>query len=401
MTILRSISIADGPNLDAFARLRVSEPRLLLDLKRVGSTPDTLATNAVSGSGAVAYSADRASTRLTVGTAVGTAIRQTKARAIYQPGKSLLTLATFVASANTANFRFRVGYFDANNGIFFERAGSALAIVMRSKASGSVVDTSIAQASWNLDKLDGTGKSALTLDVTKTNIVIVDLEWLGVGRVRVGFVINGIPVYCHEFLNANNQTTVYMSNPNLPVRWEAEATGTMGASGYLDAICCMVSSEGGYDINGVTASTDTGATANAIAATSFEEVLALRIKSSFAEFSTAFLTAVASLCTTSSNGYRIRVVLNPTETGAGTWSDVNADSIMEKNTTRTVTEDTGLQLGTDYVSGDGNSSDLDLRPVLTMGQTLAGVGDVLSIQIRSFSGQSEDFRASASWREVY
>jgi hypothetical protein len=394
------VQYGDSPNLDAFARLRVSAPTLLLDLKRVGSTPDLLATNAVAGSGAITYSSDRASTNLTVGAAAGSAIRQTKSRSIYQPGKSLLLFQTFILAAAQANLRQRAGYFDPKNGVFFELTGSTLNMVRRSYVSGAAVDTAVAQANWNMDKLNGTGASGKTLDITKPQILIADFEWLGVGRVRIGFVLDGIPVYCHEFLNANaSLTSVYMSNPNLPVRWECEATAGITGTASLEAICASVNSEGGYDITGVTASTDTGGSANAIASGATEEILAIRMQSSFTEFATAFIQALTTINTTS-GPFRWRLVQNPTQTGAGTWTAV-ASSVMEKNTTRTITPDTGVIVDEGYVTAQVNAAQVQSRPVLTFGTTLAGVTDVFSLQILNLSGQSEDFYGSLTWREIY
>jgi hypothetical protein len=395
-----SIIFPDSANMDAFSRFRVSQPTLLLDVKRVGGTPDLFLTTSVSGTGAIAYDANRASNTLTVGPAVGTAIRQSKARAVYQPGKSLLVLMTFVMAPAQSGLRQRVGYFDAKNGVFIEQHGTTISVVRRTYVSGSAVDTKVARADWTIDQMGGVGVSHKTLDLTKPQILVMDFEWLGVGRVRIGFVIDGQICYFHQFLNANAElTSVYMSNPNLPVRWEAEATSSITGTAALEAICASVNSEGGYDITGVTSSADTGTTANAIAAGGFEELLAVRIQSGFTEFSTAFMQQLSVLNTTTA-AFRWRLVLNPTVTGAGSWSNV-ANSIMEQNTTRTVTEDTGTTVSAGYVSANANAVEQQARPVLTLGTTLAGVADVYSLQVHSLSVQSEDFYGSLTWREIY
>jgi hypothetical protein len=398
---LATVAYGDGPNLDAFARLRVSQPTLLLDSKQVGGTPDLLATTSVSGSGAVAYQIDRASTYLTVGAAAGTAIRQTKSRAIYQPGKSLLGFITFVMPAAQTNLRGRVGYFDGKNGIFLQRDGSTLSIVTRSYVSGAAVDTVVTQANWNRDKLNGSGPSGYTLDVTKANILMLDLEWLGVGRVRAFMVINGIPVWFHEFDNANNLTSVYMSNPNLPMRWELEATGAITGTATMEAICASMNSEGGYEITGVTASVDMGSTVESVPGNGFEELLAIRMRSSFTEFATAFLQR-GSVLAASASSFLWRIVLNPTETAAGTWVNVNTgSSIMEYNLGRTVTENTGLLIACGYTATASNQASVDDRPVLTLGTTLAGVTDVLSLQVRNLAAGNEDYLGSLTWREIF
>jgi hypothetical protein len=159
-----------------------------------------------------------------------------------------------------------------------------------------------------------------------------------------------------------------------------------------------VSSEGGYEINGITSSASSGVTANAIASGATEEILAIRMQSAFTEYATAFVNRLSAINTTS-GPFRWRLVLNPTETGAGTWSNVTS-SIMEQNTTRTVTANTGVVLDSGYVAATVNSVEIDSRPVLTMGTTLAGVTDIISLQIANIGNQSEDFFASMTWREV-
>jgi hypothetical protein len=400
-----AMTFADSANLDAFARLRVSQPTLLLDSKQVGGTPDLLATTSATGVGAGAsYSINRASTLMTVGPAAGKVIRQTKARAIYQPGKSLLLFQTFVMNGPQANLRSRVGYFDDKNGVFFQRDGTALSFVIRSYVTGAAVDTVIPQANWNGDKLlDGTGPSGHTLNASKANILAADLEWLGVGRVRFYFVIDGIPVLAHEVDNANNLDCVYMSNPNLPIRWEVEAKdGGIAEAATLESICGSMNSEGGYDITGITASTDMGSTAKSIPQNDYAEVIAIRLRAGFTDYATAFIQ-LASILTSTTSNFRWRIVLNPTETSAGTWSNVNtAGSVMEQNTTRVVTENTGLTISAGYGSALVNQVDIDERPVLTLGTTLAGVTDVISLQVRNLTtNQTESYLASLTWREVF
>jgi hypothetical protein len=121
---------------------------------------------------------------------------------------------------------FEIGYFDSLNGLFFRQTGTALSVVRRTSTSGSVVDNVVEQANWNLDKLDGTGASGFTLDDTKAQILFIDFQYLGMGRVRMGFDINGIIVYCHEFLNANVLDVPYMQSGTLPIGILLTTTGT-------------------------------------------------------------------------------------------------------------------------------------------------------------------------------
>jgi hypothetical protein len=237
----------DGDQTDAFGRIRVSNPYTLFD-SQARYAPDSAYSYQVSGSGAYTYQTNKSSVNLTVGTAVGQSVAQTYRSFPYQPGKSLLTLQTFTMAAAQTNLNQKVGYFSTNNGVYFMQSGSTLSFTIRTYTSGSVAETTVNQSSWNGDKLDGTGKSGLTLNPQVTQILFFDFEWLGVGTVRCGFIINGVYITCHTFYNANTtNTVVYMQTAILPLRYEINATGTITGTATLQQICSTVMSEGGYE----------------------------------------------------------------------------------------------------------------------------------------------------------
>ena len=217
-TVGNDVAFADH-TVDAFGRLRISQPYTLFDSQNRFQADPQFDTS-LTGSGAFAHLSNESSNSMTVGTAIGEVIRQTKRVFPYQPGKSLLTLATFAMAESQANLRQRVGYFGSDDGVYFEQNETDLRFVIRTSTSGSASDARyVTQANWNVDKLDGTGPSGYTLDETKTQILLIDYEWLGVGTVRVGFVIDGKNIICHKFNNANNLTSVYMKTAILPIRY--------------------------------------------------------------------------------------------------------------------------------------------------------------------------------------
>lgn len=244
----------DSARNDAFQRLRTSEPETIFDSKQIfDNQPLIFDDQEVSGSGtSTVWSKDKAATTISVSSSTaGKRVRQTFMRFNYQPGKSQLILLTGqINGAGSAGITRSMGYFDDDNGIFLRDNEGTVEVVVRSGVTGSTVDNAISQDNWNIDKLDGRGASGYTLDPTKAQIFAIDFEWLGVGRVRCGFVIDGKIVYVHEFLHSNRETDVYMSTPNLPIRYEIENDGTGGAA-TLDHICSSVMSEGGSQKNGV------------------------------------------------------------------------------------------------------------------------------------------------------
>jgi hypothetical protein len=150
-------------------------------------------------------------------------------------------------NSGKSNLRQRVGYFDDNNGIYVEQNGTIVNMVIRSKSSGIITEQIIAQNSWNADKLDGTGYSGYTLDISKSQIFFCDIEWLGVGTVRTGFVINGNLIVCNIFNHANIINSTYMTTACLPIRYEITNLNTTSSSSTLKQICSTVISEGGYE----------------------------------------------------------------------------------------------------------------------------------------------------------
>lgn len=232
---------------DAFGRTKVSEPFTLFDSQNRYVDGGQFASK-TTGSAAVTYNVNGSNFSLAVTGNGDEVIRQSKTVQMYQPGKSLQVLNTFAMATLAPTLRQRVGYFTSGNGIYFEADGTNLYMVIRSSVSGAVVNTRIAQSDWNQDPFNGTGPSGITLDPTKTQIFWMDIEWLGVGSVRTGFVINGVFYICHVFNHANNNTNVYMTTACLNCRYEITSTG---AAGTMLQVCSTVISEGGYNPSAV------------------------------------------------------------------------------------------------------------------------------------------------------
>lgn len=228
---------------DAFGRLRVSHPYTLFDSHHRYKTSEKFYSN-VTGNATITYSNSESSVLLNVTQTSGDgAYQESKCVFNYQPGKSLLTLNTFVMAPAKTGLTQRIGYFGTDNGYYIEQADSTISFVERSSGTSTATQQSV----WNGDRLDGTGPSKLVLDLTKSQILYIDIEWLGVGSVRVGFVINGQFILCHTFHHANVIPKAYMTTGCLPVRYEIFNTSGTSSSSTLKQICSTVLSEGGYE----------------------------------------------------------------------------------------------------------------------------------------------------------
>lgn len=378
-----------GTNVDAFGRLRVSQPYTLFDSQNRYASDNQFDTS-TSGTGSLTFNTNQASNSLAVTAGgVGSVVRQTFRSFPYQPGKGLLVLATFLMDNGTsANLDQKVGYFNTQNGVFFRRTGGTNSFVVRSYTSGGVSDArAVAQSSWNGDKLNGTGPSGITLDLTKPQILWMDFEWLGVGSVRCGFIIDNQYIVCHTFDTANEfGTTVYMTTAILPVRYEITTT-TAAVAASLTQICCSVMSEGGFEQTSI----DHVARRTTILGTiggTFLPLVSIRLAST-ALGAVVLPNRVQVLPTTNQN-YEVALIKNPTLTGSS-WAAVPTDSNVEFDVASSATTG-GSIVQTDYVTASGSSgvSNTSLPSAynfdLQLGASIAGVSDIYTVAIRTVSG---------------
>jgi hypothetical protein len=302
-----------------------------------GATAVIVSTNTGSD---IQHQYDRSSVLLTVGAgSADSAVRHTHRYNAYVPGKSQQITCTFVMGNGEVNRRKRVGAFDNLNGIFLEQNGTTdLAVVVRSSTSGSPIDNRITQGNWNLDTLDGShdkdNPSGVSLDLSKSQILVMDFQWLGVGRVRYGFNIDGQTIYVHEQDHANSLSVVYMKTPTLPVRFEIANTGAVTGQAFLEEICCAVASEGGYALPGYEFSADAGITPRSVT-TTLTPVFAIRLKNEFPagkpnRRTVKFLKT--SLFVATNNAHiEVRHVHEPIDITAN-WIDVGGNSAVEYST---------------------------------------------------------------------
>ena len=346
-----------GTNTDAFGRLRVSNPLTLFDSSH-RYADNNLWANSITGTAAATFSADEGLINLTVGSASGDQIiRETIKVFSYQPGKSLLVMSTFVFGTAKAGLRQRVGYYGAANGIYFERDGTINYMVERSSVTGAPINTRVAQADWNQDPMDGTGPSGLTLDSSKAQILYLDIEWLGLGTVRTGFIINGAFVPCHNFDHANLVSTTYITTASLPLRYEMTNTAATTGASTLKQVCSTAISEGGYELRGaqLTAGTPVTTPRTLTTAGTLYPVVSFRLKSTRLD-AIAILTAISILGVTNNANYQWSVVAVGTTTG-GTWVSAGTNSSVEYNITGTAfTVGTGRILATGYFQGSNQGA---------------------------------------------
>lgn len=390
--------LADQLPHDSFFRLRVSQPTTLFD----SSLDVSARTEQWSSSGTFVHNAARSTGTLSVAAALATSARQTKKRFHYQPGKSQLGIFTFVFGLRATGITRRVGYFNTNNGLFFEQTSTGLRFVVRNNTSGLTVDNQIDQGLWNIDKLDGTGPSGVTFDESKAHIFFVQLEWLGVGAVEFGFFEDGVPVVCHRVSNVNTLYGVYMATASLPVRYEISNDGT-GPAADMQQICSTVISEGGVDINGPLIGIDSGTTAlTTLNNNSLYPLLAAQIGNTVYKQRGNIFISDLTVMNSSSILYRWALLLNPTIVGAAlTYTPVGVISEYAVGTNAT-TVTGGWQLASGYGQNTVQSKFLAGRAFpedAVLGIDLTGTRDFVVLAVQRLTGTTEPFYGTMGLRE--
>jgi hypothetical protein len=397
---------------DAFGKLRVTNPLTLLDIKFPSASTGTaeylsnsmLECNSSSGFGTATYGSSKCV--MTVNGGTGTFISQSRKYCIYQPGKSLLFLGSGIigpTGINSTNYTNRLGYFDDENGLFFENNTGTLNIVLRN----STVDTSISQSNWNIDKFNGTGNSGITLDFTKSQLFVIDFEWLSVGRIRYGFYIYGKIFYCHQITNVNYLTDPYMLTPNLPIRFEVRNNSISGTT-TLTQICSSVISEGGYNPLGKPFTASNGVTGISVTLTE-TPLLAIRGLSGTYNHQN-ILPSNLNILTTGSKDtiYYLRLYLAPNAPTVTTWFPVNNNSVTEYalgGTNITITGGTSIIVDSVYISNQSTITFQSLTNIFTnfiqITSNISNISDVLLISAQKLTAGTDSVYASINWTESY
>lgn len=363
----------DSGVVDAFGRARVSAPYTLFDsTMRYDKRPDQW-FDKITGGGTSTFLTNQSSVAMATTTASGdTVLRRTKQNFPYQAGKSMMMLQSFVGTVPTAGLIQEVGLFNDNNGVMFRASGTTLQFVIRSYATGSIVEDVVDQADWNLNTL-------LDLDISKAQILVTDIEWLGVGRVRCGFVINGEIIYCHEFNHYNTLTSVYMTTAILPLSYRIHNASTQASGQTLKQICCSVLSEGGYEPDGAIYSINYDL--SAVPNTSGERITA-GIRMASGRTDNVILPVRISTTTASSDVILWRLRLNPTISGATWQAATNGRGNVETIASGTATGGTVVDAG--FVSqGAANNYAVAEAIRLSLGQNASGESDTLVLTVDS------------------
>ena len=384
---------------DAFGRLRVSENFTLFESQMRYKENDKWDTS-ITGSGSTSYIANESCLNLTLTTAANDEIiRETKKVFTYQPGKSLLILTSFVFSPLKANLRQRVGYFGATNGVYLEADGTTLYLVLR---SSNFSERRVPQSDWNGHKFDGSTFFPRLLDVSKGNIFWTDIEWLGVGDVRCGFILDGTTITAHIFHNENNYNTTYMTTACLPIRYEIKNTGLTLSTSTMKQICSTVISEGGFQgrapLNYGSTSIVTGSLKDTGVAGTLTPIISMKLRSD--RLDAIILPAQMDVFCTSNDILRWTLLLNPATLSTTSFANYSTTTSNVMIDTSATTVSGGTIIGAGFVQNKGTAAFVGLESFnVQLGRTIAGTSDILTLAVVS-NGTNSKVGGGLGWYEI-
>ena len=392
--------LKQSPDVDAFGRLRVSNPQGIFEAQLTyGLQPLVYEQITNSGGATVTHDSTNRCANMAFSStgSAGEALMQTYEHFRYQAGKSQQIFISFNFEESATGVTKFAGYSDGTNGIEFITSGGTNSIRILSASSEG--NQTVSQVNWNLNTYDD-------LDLSKVQLMIIDFQALYVGVVRIGFEIGDKILYVHEFMHANLDTNPYIQSANLPIRVGMEVdSGTRTTS--MKFICASVTSEGGLELPfGVPISVGTDSiTAVNNTRTHF---LSIRPKTTFNGFTNRvkIVTIKVSIIVTGNNPVKWELCAGQSING-GTWQDVNTShSSIEYNTAGTTSGAPTLVLDSGIAATGKNidttfTQSVDIKIPITLDAAGAvRLDGTLSLLLTGAAGNSDAY-AFLKWIEIY
>ena len=406
-TTATSLAVAlpstQAPLYDVFGRMMIGQSKIMFASTLRSSYLadiqfDTLAT----GSGTATYNSTEASYTLTVTTAVGSIIKQTYQRFQYIPSKAQTIYISAILGNQESEVVSRLGYYDTDNGMYIQSSGGVISVGIRSDTSGDPVDTTVEQANWNMDTLDGNGPSGVTINFATTQIFVFTYQWFGVGTVKFGIFINSSVTYFHEIQHTNQMTTVYMRTANLPIRYEISTTGGNASTATMTQICAAVVNENG-ELFTYTNRIIYSLTALTINNTSnWHPLITVRLRDNTLD-SIVKIVELSLLCTTNTD-YAWKLTIDPTFTTTITYTASDTSTVEYSiNTANNLYISGGTDIAYRLVASDTDASSFALNflenSLFTLGSKIDGTPIPVCFAVYSISNQNETFYSSLSYFE--
>lgn len=367
---VRGLSPISG---DAAGRVRISNITTLGDYKILDFDSPFRIETVSTGSGS--YGNNKYTMEVASGQYV---IRQTRRVHPYFSGKSQLVEITFDNFHLQSGVTKRVGYFSSTgtspytgnyDGFWLENDGTEYRLVI---SRNGVETANIPMTSWdNYSKIDSYNWQNFT-------VIMFDFLWLGGALLRFWLKTNDGFVLAHTVNYAGTSQDTFTRSPNQRVR--CEIRGLFG-SGIFRYICSQVATEGTITESGISRYVDTGSTLVSAATIGTTYVIKAIRKSSSLKDIAVDMEQIDLMVGTNQDQLRWTVQINPTLSGALTWTGVTGSAVEESSgTVRTVTSPGIVIAGGSVQSGVALSpQQLKYNFLSWLGGQLDGTQDIYAL----------------------
>lgn len=281
-----------------------------------------------------------------------------------------------------------------------------------SSADGTYAQTAVgvaasdnwtAQTDWNVDKMDGTGPSGMTLDQTKGNVYQIRFQWLGYGALSfsVENAATGVFQEVHRIQYANANTIPSLSNPTLGLFMHAVNKGN------TTSLTIKSPSMAGF-IEGKEIGLGPAFSASSLDTignvTTEEPVLTIRNKQVYQErinrvrITPTFITFVSSMDNTKTTCL-FRLYLNATPENGTVYTDISANgSVVEFDSTAVDFDSSVAILQSTFILSATESITFDLADL----RNKLGPGTTMMITAEPDKGHANNVvGATINWRELF
>lgn len=321
-----------------------------------------IVTTSASGSGAQVTAAS-SSAKLEAGTTeTGTAKIETKRNLRYIPGHESYAYFTVAFTGGTAsNSTQWIGLFDDEDGFAIGYENTSFSILYRSNITGSVVNTTVASTAFNIDKLDGTGPSGITIDPTKINIFKISYGWLGVAPAIFSIMKNDGTWYpFHKIKLPNSLATPSLSTPVVPMRAEITKTAGSGATNLAILTSSWAAGQIGEPAPVNKRTFGTSVTGVSVSNSTEGPLISLESQSTFKTKTNKTTAELAYISISSDKQTTFKIYKNPSSLTGASFGQVDSNSSIYVDTSATAFSGGTTILGINVAAN--NSSTFNTTP---------------------------------------
>lgn len=350
-----------------------------------------------SGSGAITFVSGSEFKLATGGDASSRALMETRRRGRYIAAFEYeMNTALRIPTAPSGTQYAQWGYFDANNGFGYGEDINGKYVFVRKEA----VDEKIYQTKWNIDKLDGSGVSGITIDYSQGIVYEANFLWFGYGTIEFNFFALDTNDKKNKLFTGHRYTqtgSVSFFVSDQPISVETN-NGADGGNFKIFLTCRELATIGGELSNFREPVADI--TGSSVDTSGFIPLISVRKKNKINGLDNTTLVRPSEIEILSNKSLHYQVIYSGTLTNDSfvkppNWGD--GESLAQIDTSATALSG-GIKIASGFIAGD-NSTKTSIAESTAL-QTVLDGNIPITLTAKSLSGVA-DVQAAIKWIEEW